>query len=256
MQAGQKIQQHFQLETTGPGGVSSGPPRDTPIYTLGRALGRIAAFDFPLHVSESSKAYLSGMSKIETGEIADLMKAMLLNPQDEASASRIRTLDPRLNAMLRTTCVAVRVNAGEADSALPRRATAMLDCHIVPGEDVDAVQGTLDRVIAEPQIKILKVGDPGLPSPAPPISEKILGPARQVANAMWPGVPLIPYQVNGADDGRFLTPVGIPTYGLSGLFRETGNDGSHGLNERILVKSLYEGRDYLYAVVKLYSNLP
>jgi acetylornithine deacetylase/succinyl-diaminopimelate desuccinylase-like protein len=256
MQAGQKVQQHFQLETTGPGGVSSGPPKDTPIYALTRALGRIAEFDFPLHISDSSKAYLDGMSKIETGETTELMRAMLRKPDDAAAAARIRVLDPRLNSMLRTTCVAVRVNAGEADSALPRRATAMLDCHIVPGEQVDEVQRTLERLVADPRIKITKVGDPGLPSPAPPISEKILGPARKVANDMWPGVPLIPYQVNGADDGRFLTPAGIPTYGLSGLFREPGNDGSHGLNERILVKSLYDGRQFLYSVVKLYADLP
>jgi len=256
MQAGQRVQQHFQLEVTGPGGVSSGPPKDTPIYELGRALGKIAAFDFPLNISISSKAYLEGMSKIETGEMAELMRAMLKTPPDPAAAARIRERDPRLNAMLRTTCVAVKVNAGEADSALPRRATAMLDCHIVPGETVADAEKTLKDVISDPKIAITRVGDPGLPSPPPPISEKILAPARQIAGKMWPGVPLIPYQVNGADDGRFLTPAGIPTYGLSGLFREPGGDGSHGRNERVLVKSLYEGRDFLYAVVKLYADNP
>ena len=181
---------------------------------------------------------------------------MLKQPPDATAAARIRERDPRLNAMLRTTCVAVKVNAGEADSTLPRRATAMLDCHIVPGESVADTEKTLARVISDPKIAITRVGDPGLPSAPPPISEKILAPARAVAAKMWPGVPLIPYQVNGADDGRFLTPAGIPTYGLSGLFREPGGDGSHGLNERILVKSLYDGRDFLYAIVKLYADNP
>jgi acetylornithine deacetylase/succinyl-diaminopimelate desuccinylase-like protein len=109
-------------------------------------------------------------------------------------------------------------------------------------------------VIGDPRISIEEVGDPGMPSPPPPMSEKILGPARKIANHMWPGVPLIPYQVNGADDGRFLTPAGIPTYGLSGLFRDAGGDGSHGLNEHIRVQSLYEGRDFLTAVVKEYAD--
>jgi acetylornithine deacetylase/succinyl-diaminopimelate desuccinylase-like protein len=86
------------------------------------------------------------------------------------------------------------------------------------------------------------------------MSEKIMGPAREVAAKMWPGVPLVPYQVNGADDGRFLTPAGIPTYGLSGLFRGPGGEGAHGLNERMRVKSLDEGRDYLYSVIKLYAD--
>jgi len=256
MQAGQKVQQHFQLEVTGPGGNSSGPPRDTPINALADALGKIAAFDFPLNISASSRAYLEGMSKIETGETAALMQALLKSPSDTAAAARLKELDPRVNAMLRTTCAAVRVNGGEADSALPRRATAMLDCHMIPGETIANTEKTLQRAVANPKVAMTRVGDPGLPSPPPPIGEKILAPARQVAAKMWPGVPLIPYQVNGADDGRFLTPAGIPTYGLSGLFREPGGDGSHGLNERILVKSLYDGRDFLYAVVKLYAEAP
>ncbi len=254
MQAGQKIQQHFRLQVTGPGGVSSGPPRDTPIYELSRALGRIAAFDFPLNISASSKAYLTGMSKLQSGQEADDMRALLNNPPDAQAAARIRVTDPRVNSMLRTTCAAVMVNAGEAESALPRRATAVLDCHIAPGETVMQTEDTLTKVIGDPKIRIDTVGDPGLPSPAPPLAEKILGPARKVAEKMWPGVPLIPYQVNGADDGRFLTPAGVPTYGLSGLFREPGGDGSHGLNEHIRVQSLYEGRDFLYAVVKEYAG--
>jgi len=254
MQAGQKVQQHFQLEATGPGGVSSGPPKDTPIYEMGRALARIAAFDFPLNISASSKAYLAGMSKLESGQKADDMRALLKDPPDPAAAARMAQSDPRVNSMLRTTCAAVKVDAGEAESALPRRATALLDCHIAPGETAQQTQGTLAKIIADPKIRIEAVGDPGLQSPPPPISEKILAPARKVAEAMWPGVPLIPYPVNGADDGRFLTPAGIPTYGLSGLFREPGNDGTHGLNEHIRVQSLYEGRDFLYSVVKEYAD--
>jgi acetylornithine deacetylase/succinyl-diaminopimelate desuccinylase-like protein len=254
MQAGQKVQQHFRLQVTGPGGVSSGPPRDTPIYEMGRALARIAAFDFPLHISVTSRAYLAGMSKLETGQKAQDMRALLQSPPDVKAAARIRESDPRTSSMLRTTCAAVMVQAGEAESALPRRATATLDCHIVPGETVANTQTLLMRVIADPKITIEPIGDPGLPSPIPPMSEKILGPARQVAEKMWPGVPLIPYQVNGADDGRFLTPAGIPTYGLSGLFREAGGDGSHGLNEHIRVQSLYEARDFLYSVVKDYAD--
>ncbi len=256
MQAGQKVQQHFKLEVTSPGGISSGPPKDTAIYEMGRALAKLAAFDFPLNISATSKAYLAGMSRLETGQKADDMRALLDNPNDAEAAARIERSDPRMNSMLRTTCVAVMMTAGEAESALPRRATATLDCHIVPGESVQDTEATLARVIADPKIRIEPVGDPGLFSPPPPMSEKILGPARRVAGKMWPGVPLIPYQVNGADDGRFLTPAGIPTYGLSGLFREAGGDGSHGLNEHIRVQSLYEGRNFLYSVVKEYAEAP
>ena len=60
----------------------------------------------------------------------------------------------------------------------------------------------------------------------------------------------------GATDGAFLTPVGIPTYGISGAFGDPDGDGVHGLNERIRVKVLYDSRDYLYRLMKIYADQP
>ena len=86
------------------------------------------------------------------------------------------------------------------------------------------------------------------------LSAKVLGPAEKVAHDMWPGVPVIPTMSTGATDGRYLNANGIPTYGLSGMFAEPSRSGVHGLNERIAVKSLLDGRTYLYRVVKLYAD--
>ena len=54
-------------------------------------------------------------------------------------------------------------------------------------------------------------------------------------------------------DGAFLTPAGIPTYGISGMFGDPDGNGTHGLNERIRVSSVYKG-DFLYELVKTYAN--
>jgi acetylornithine deacetylase/succinyl-diaminopimelate desuccinylase-like protein len=254
MQAGQKVRQQFQLEISGSGGLSSAAPKETVITEMGRAIARLAAYDFPLNISLSSRAYLAGMAPFEVPQKAADMRALLQPTANLAAAERIRDSDPRLNAMLRTGCVVVRIEGGEADAAIPQRVTARVDCRMVPGESVDALEATLTRVLADPKIKITRVGDPAKPSPPPPLTEEILGPAKKIAARMWPGIPLIPYQVNGEDDGRFLTPAGIPTYGLSGIFRDAEGDGTHGLNERIRVKSVYEGRDFLYDVVKEYAG--
>ena len=58
----------------------------------------------------------------------------------------------------------------------------------------------------------------------------------------------------GATDGEFLGNVGIPTYGVSGIFQTDENSGIHGLNEHIPVRSLYEGRDFLFDLVKAYAS--
>jgi len=71
---------------------------------------------------------------------------------------------------------------------------------------------------------------------------------------MWPGVPVVPTLLAGATDGRFTINAGIPTYGVSGMFRDSDGGGVHGLNERIRVRSLYEGHEFLYRLVRLYAG--
>ncbi len=79
---------------------------------------------------------------------------------------------------------------------------------------------------------------------------RILGPVEAIAAAMWPGVPLVPTMSAGATDSRFPNNAGIPTYGISGMFNEPETSGVHGLNERLPVRSLYEGQEFLYRLVR------
>jgi acetylornithine deacetylase/succinyl-diaminopimelate desuccinylase-like protein len=65
---------------------------------------------------------------------------------------------------------------------------------------------------------------------------------------------MTPVMSTGATDGIFLEAIGIPVYGVPGIFGEADGNGAHGLNERIRVRSLYEGRDYLFDLVKAYAN--
>jgi len=64
----------------------------------------------------------------------------------------------------------------------------------------------------------------------------------------------VPLMAAGGTDGAFLTPAGIPTYGLSGFFSTREGSRAHGLNERMRVKSLMDGRVFLYRLVKVYSS--
>ncbi len=150
--------------------------------------------------------------------------------------------------------MATIVNAGHALNALPQRATANVNCRILPGEAPEAIMAQLAKVMDDPAIKIRMAGEKSPVSPPPLLTPQIIGPAETVAGQLWPGVPLVPAMSTGATDGRFLTAGGVPTYGLSGMFGDSDGGGVYGLNERIRVRSLYEGREYLYRVVKLYAN--
>ncbi len=97
-------------------------------------------------------------------------------------------------------------------------------------------------------------GEGGVQSPIPRMTESIVEPARKVAESIWPGVAIVPTMLPGYTDGKYLNPAGVPTYGLSGLFEFAEGNYIHGLNERIGVQSLLEGRRFLYEVVKLYAD--
>ena len=69
-------------------------------------------------------------------------------------------------------------------------------------------------------------------SPPSPINPEVMRNVEALAAEMWPGVPVIPTMSSGATDSRFLRNIGMPAYGVSGLFSDPVNNGVHGLNEQ------------------------
>ncbi len=254
IQVGEKVYMDYTLEVTNAGGHSSRPVKDNAIYHLAGGLARLGAYDFPLALNDATKGYYEQSAKIEPdAEVAAAMRAMVKNPNDAAAAA-VLARDPGRNSMMRTTCVATMVEAGHAPNALPQRAKANVNCRILPGNDPKVIRDQLETIVADPAIKISLAQDPDPVSPPPPLTARIMAPATQVAAKIWPGVPFVPAMLTGATDGRFTNAAGVPTYGLSGLMAGTDGDHIHGLNERIQVKALMNGRQFLYEVVKLYAD--
>ena len=156
--------------------------------------------------------------------------------------------------MLHTTCVATMLSGGHATNALPQRADANINCRIFPGTSVEQVNAKLVELAADPKVSVTTLNRRSEVTKAPPpLTPQIMGPIETMSAKIWPNVPIIPVLTAGATDGAFLTPVGIPTYGVTGMFGDPDGNGVHGLNERIRVTSLYNGRDFLYGLVKMYA---
>ena len=254
IQAGEKVYQDFQLEITNNGGHSSRPTRDNALVRMSNALGRLGAYQFPIRLNPVTRAYFEKQSELVSSTIAQDMHAVLQDPPDAAAADRLWTANASYNGMMRTTCVPTMIEGGHAPNALPQRVRTNVNCRILPGQPVPEVQAEIKRVLGDEDISIKMTGEVGLASTPPEITRNMLDPARSVAEKIWPGVAIVPTMTTGATDGRFLNIAGIPTYGLSGMFHDVEGSHAHGLNERIRVKSLLDGRRFLYEVVKLYSQ--
>ena len=254
IQAGEKVYQDFALEATDGGGHSSRPTRKNPIVSLSAALARLGGYNFPIILNPVTRGYFEAEAKLVEPDVAADMRAILKSPPDDAAAERLWAIDPSWNAMLRTTCIVTQIEGGHAPNALPQHVKANVNCRILPGTPVADVQAQLEAVLADETIAVSPRGEGGVLAPVPPLSESIVQPARKIAESIWPGVAIVPTMSTGYTDGKYLIPAGVPTYGLSGMFEDAEGNHIHGLNERMSVKSLMEGRRFLYEVVKLYAD--
>lgn len=253
IQAGEKFPQNYRIEVTNPGGHSSRPVKENAIYRLADAMVKLRAYDFPVETNAATLGYFGAMAKLTPGPVGAAMAAFAANPKDEAAAATIGAANPGWNGILHTTCVATMLDGGHATNALPQLAGANVNCRIFPGTSVETVRQDLEKIIGDPHVKIATLETRSEIAPPPPLTERVMGPARKVAAEVFPGVPLVPVMQAGGTDGAFLTPAGIPTYGLSGFFSNIEGSHAHGLNERMRVQSLMDGRAFLYKLVKAYS---
>jgi acetylornithine deacetylase/succinyl-diaminopimelate desuccinylase-like protein len=254
IQAGEKVYQDFALEAVDVGGHSSRPTRNNPIVRLSAGLVKLGAHNFAIALNQATRGYFEAQSKMAPPQVAADLRAVLANPPDEPAAARLWSLNPGWNGMLRTTCVVTEISGGHAPNALPQKVRANVNCRILPGVPIGQVQQEIVAALGDDEISVAPTGEAGMQSPPPPLTPAILDPVRKVANDIWPGVAIVPTMSTGATDGRFLNAAGIPIYGLSGMFHDAEGAHAHGLNERIRVKSLLNGRRFLYEVVKLYAN--
>lgn len=252
VQLSEKVYQSFKLEIKNPGGHSSRPRKDNAIYALVQALNNLESFSFPMNLNDGTRAYFERSSVLESGQLAKDMLGVAQTPPAAGIEQRLSET-PYYNALLHTTCVATMLEAGHAENALPQTATAVVNCRILPGEDPEKIRQTLKGVFKNEDISVTAM-NPAKPSPPSPLDPAVMNPIEQVTSKMWPGVPVIPVMSTGATDGAWTRNAGIPTYGVSGIFRDINGSGAHGQNERIRVDSFYEGQEFLYQLVTELTN--
>jgi acetylornithine deacetylase/succinyl-diaminopimelate desuccinylase-like protein len=249
--ASEKLDADYQLQVTGPGGHSSEPVADNPIYTLTHGLDRLAGYEFPFELNNVTRAYFERMATVANGERRAEMRALLQSPLDAGTIQRLRRT-PEDYWVTHTTCVATRLEAGHANNALPERAQAVVNCRILPGHSAQEVQQTLRTVLADATIEVRYITTDGRVidrAPAryayvpPPLLPQMLTPLEKVVDDTWPNLKVVPFMSPGASDASHTTAAGIPTYTFAPLAVDPHDDREHGRDERLGVDTFYQGNE-------------
>ena len=251
VQAAEKVPVNFTLTVLNPGGHSSVPRPDNAINQLAQGLVNLAHYTFPVALNAITKPFLEETAKVEKPEVAAAMRAVAANPLDSVAAATL-SRDARYSSMLRTSCVATRLGGGHAYNALPQTATANVNCRIVPTSTMEEVKATIERVVNDSAIRVtlMKETTEKFGVAPDPIDPTLLAGTLALTKQTWGDIPVIPTMSTGATDGRFLRSVGIPTYGVSGIFSQPGENNAHGRDEKLRTRSYYEGLEFLYQLVK------
>jgi len=254
VQASEKVYQDFRLESKNPGGHSSRPLKDNAIYRLANGLARLGRYDFRVNMNEVTRAYFERMAGVQAdAALAADMRAVARPTPDRQAVTRLAAASSYYNALMRTTCVATRLEGGHANNALPQTAAATVNCRILPGEAPAAIKQKLVDVLADPGIAVSFI-DEARPSQPSPLKPDVVQAIESITSAMWPGVIVVPAMGTGATDGLYLRNAGIPTYGVDGIFYDIDDDRAHGKDERVGVKQYFEGLEFQYRLIKALAS--
>lgn len=250
LQTAEKQYVDFTITARGATGHSSVPKPDNAIYALAAGLARLGAHTFPPRLLPVTRAFFAARAGLEPPDVGAAMRALAAaEGAPPADALAVLDRDPSFSATLRTTCVATMISGGTRVNSLPAKATANVNCRILPGESIADVQREIERVLNDPALEVAPASEFGAGDPS---DLNGAGPAaiRAVVEQMWPGLPIVPFMSRGATDSRFLRAKGIDAYGINPIGLTDGDEARmHGVDERIPATSLEPGLEFLYRLV-------
>jgi acetylornithine deacetylase/succinyl-diaminopimelate desuccinylase-like protein len=247
----EKVPARVRLVATGTSGHGSVPRLDNSLIHLGAAVEKVGRWETPMRLNDTTRTYFEKLASISTAEKAARYNA-LLNPQTAGAAQRyLAEKEPQLYSMLRTSVVPTMMKAGVGANVIPSEAEATLDIRALPDEDIAKFYAEMQKVIADPQVKIVPIPATRPFSPASKLDTEMYRVLEAVSKQMNPGVTVLPSMSTGASDKAQLRAKGMQSYGIGpGTTREDGeNFGAHSDVERMPESSLYPFVEFAWRVV-------
>lgn len=248
VQAAEKTYVSFELTLKNKGGHSSRPRPDNAIYELSTALLNIRDYHFPVRWSDMTREFFKVSGTQLGGELGKAMQVFAADPTNKEASDRLE-IESSYVGTTRTTCVTTMLTAGHAENALPQSATATVNCRIFPGVSVEEVKQTLRKVVKNDAIEFVTLDSP-VESPISELRDDVMAAVKKAVHARYPNVQIIAYMESGGTDGMHFRKAGIPTWALPSVFMNPDEMFAHGLNERLPIKTFYDGLDHWSIILK------
>jgi acetylornithine deacetylase/succinyl-diaminopimelate desuccinylase-like protein len=242
-QTGEKIPRGARLVAAGPSGHGSRPMRSNAILRLSQAVEKVALWDPPMRLNDTTRSYFEKLATLSPPEQAARFNGLF----DPAKAPAVRAYlaehDPGNYSMLHTSISPNIISGGYQVNVIPSTAEATLDIRALPDEDMAAFYDLMRKVIDDPAVQVVPNSRNARPGSAPSRIDTEIYRALESANRKVYQVPTIPQMSTGATDMAFLRAKGIECYGVgpaADMEDLAKGFGAHSDQERLLEDSLYK----------------
>ena len=237
----------IKLIARGVAGHGSAPRLDNAIVHLANAVAKVGAFQPPMRLNETTRAYLDRLATISPPEAAYRYRNVEHRRLGDDIQEQLRRTDIGINSMLRTSISPNIITGGFRRNVIPADAEAELDIRALPDEDLDQFLNTLRDIIDDPAVEVTRPTSMRPAAPPSSLNSEMFQTLERVQAEMFPDAITLPTMLVASTDSAQLRARGIQAYGI-GMIRDDLS-GVHGTDERLSVDGLGLFLEYLYRVV-------
>jgi acetylornithine deacetylase/succinyl-diaminopimelate desuccinylase-like protein len=259
---GDKVAIPLIVKAQGTSTHSSMPRPDSAIFTLSKAMAKLADYETPAELIPSTREFFETLAKTSEPPLSKYFDE-LVNSNDPKvihEADREISKNVLLHAIMRNTFAPVFLKAGFRGNVIPGTAEATLNLRVIPGTNLQKFIAEIREAIDDPRV------DVSLPSDDDPDAAHVAELVKEAENlkssstetdlyraleasahSTWPGTPVTPYLFQAGTDAIAWRSRGVPVYGIY-PYPITPEDLTrmHGNDERVLIESLKQGTEMIY----------
>jgi acetylornithine deacetylase/succinyl-diaminopimelate desuccinylase-like protein len=252
VETSEKIPYAVRLIARGPSGHGSVPLRGNAIAHLSQAVAKVAAWQTPMRLNETTRTYFERLARISPPEEAARYNNIVQGKDLEAVQEYFAAHAPRMHSTLRTSISPNIIKGGYRVNVIPSEAETTLDIRALPDEDIPRLLEQIRQVINDPAVEVARIERDTRPGAKP--SRLDTEAFRTIEEAVKRNydVVTIPVMSTGATDMAYLRARGMQCYGIGPMLdSEDGPKGfgAHSDQERILEEALYKFVRFQWEIV-------
>jgi len=243
----------IRLVALAEGGHSSTPPPHTAVGMVAAAVAKLESNRFPARIDGASAAMFDFLGpEMPWSRRVALANRWLIGGLIVKQLAK----KPLLNALIRTTTAATVIRGGETANVLPKRAEAIVNVRLLPGDTSDEalwrVEAEVKRLGFDPTTFTCEL-DKGSTeaTPVSSIDSDGFRTLQRTITEVYPGAIVTPGLSMVATDSRSYLPIASDIYRFLPL-RITSDDMKriHGVDERIGIKTYEEMIGFLARLIE------